>query len=320
MSKIRRPAGASSAITLLLFAVALSGCRTVPVEEYEALERGLDAVTADLAAADRAISERDAQIESLTAQIAGLRETLGRQRSLTSAVESDLELALRQLGALREDRLDLRDDIGELERELGRLREASVAGRAEEAAPDSAATGNGAAGAFSRVRTIGLQNDPVAARRLSGAAPGIGVDTDDVPVLYDSRLEYDRTMIYLTVVDPESRRPRLRLTVQFVSDAAPIALESAVISTEGGDPIDPIDPVVLTGSPIRQTDGKLLREALVTNTDRDLLDRLSTMISSSRIQVTFVGDLAQHTHRPSVAERAAMSNILFAFIDLGGLR
>jgi hypothetical protein len=146
------------------------------------------------------------------------------------------------------------------------------------------------------------------------------VDTEGVPELYDTRLEYDQTMVYLSVVDPEGRRPHLRLTAQHVSDTGPIALRTAFISIEGGDPIDPIDPIVLLAPATRQTDGVLYREALDTTADRALLDRLTTMISSTRFQVTFVGESGQYTHRPTVAERAAMSNILFAFIDLGGLR
>jgi hypothetical protein len=105
-----------------------------------------------------------------------------------------------------------------------------------------------------------------------------------------------------------------------VSDVEPLYLRTAFITIEGGDPIDPIDPIVLSGEPERLTDGVRLLEALTMNADRDLIERLSAMISSSRFRVTFIGMNQQLTHQPSVAERAAMSNMLFAFIDLGGVR
>jgi hypothetical protein len=60
----------------------------------------------------------------------------------------------------------------------------------------------------------------------------------------------------------------------------------------------------------------VVREALSIDADDDLVDRLSQMLSSSRFSVTYVGIAGQQTHYPSVAERSAMSNILFAYFDL----
>ena len=335
MSSYRRPA-VTLLVATILTGITLGACRTVPLDEHEAAIDRIESLDEELAQARDEIDTRDGRIRELEAEVASLTDALEQERREASEIRSDLDVALEQLGTLREDRLDLRDELDDLDEQLERLRSAAITAErtreavasAERAAmPDGEAAANTLAaalagrGGFSRVRDLGLQNDPRAAARLSAAAPGVGVDTSSgSPVLYDSRLDYEETLAYLSIVDPEGRRPRLRLTAQYATSTDPFYLQTAFITIEGGDPVDPIDPIVVTGDPRRETDGATLLESITINADRALIERLSSMISSSRFRVTFIGMDDQHTHAPSVAERAAMSNILFAFIDLGGVR
>lgn len=306
----------------LLMVLLISGCRTVPQEE-------LDGALAEVERLSGRLAERERRIDELEGELASLEASLDAAEVESAALRDDLDLALRRVGQLREERFTMQEEITELSAEVDRLRRAgerlAQPGPAEEAVPisppDARATALGGGGGFTRVPNVGFRNDPRAASRLSAAAPGIGVDTEaGVPVLYDSRVDYEATAIYLAIVDPESRSPRLRITTQFTTDDEPIYLSSALVTIEGSDPIDPIDPIVLSGEAVRETDGELLREALLLDADRTLIDRLTNMVSSNRFQVTFVGLDERLTHRPTVAERAAMANILFAFIDLGGVR
>lgn len=335
MPSFRRSA-ATLLVTSILTGITLISCRTVPLDEHEAALERIETLDTRLAQARDEIDDRDERIEELESEVARLADALERERREAAEIRSDLDVALAQLGSLREDRLDLRDELDDLEGELERLRSAAIAAeRAEQAVraaeraslPDEGARADTRAaalagrGGFTRVRTLGMQNDPRAAARLSAAAPGIGVDTSSgTPVLYDSRLDYDETLAYLSILEPEGRRPRLKLTAQYATTSEPFYLQTAFITVEGGDPVDPIDPVVVTGEPERETDGARLLESLTMSADGALIERLSSMLSSSRFRVTFIGMDGQHTHAPSVAERAAMSNILFAFIDLGGGR
>ncbi|MFW5683302.1 MAG: hypothetical protein ACOC1I_00475 [Spirochaetota bacterium] len=335
MSVLPRWARVVLICALLIVLAALTGCRTVPLEQHEAALDEIERLSSDLAAAGAEIDAREQRIADLETEAEALREELRRARDESDRLQSDLDVALNRLGGLREERLDLQQEITAIEQQVEELRSAAIAAQraaeaveaAEAAArdggidpPDAMAAALRGGGGFSRIRDLGFQNDPRAAARLSAAAPGIGVDVSiGVPILYDSRLDYEKTAVYLSIVDPEGRRPRLRLTAQYSTEVEPLYLRTAFITIEGGDPVDPIDPIVLSGEPVRQTDGELLREALEMNAEGELVDRLSTMISSRRFQVTFVGLSEQHTHRPSVSERSAMSNMLFAFIDLGGV-
>lgn len=335
MSSFRRSA-ATLLVASILVGITLGSCRTVPLDEHEAALEQIESLDEQLARARDEVDGRDARIEELEAEVASLSSALARERRDAAEIRSDLDVALAQLGSLREDRLDLRDELDDLEEELERLRSAAIAAeRAQEAVSaaerasmpddgegaDTLAAALAGRGGFTRVRDLGLQNDPRAAARLSAAAPGVGVDTrSGAPVLYDSRLDYDETLAYLTILDPQGRRPRLRLTAQYATTSDPFYLQTAFITVEGGDPVDPVDPIVVTGEPHRETDGATLLEAITMNADRTLIERLSSMVSSSRFRITYIGMDGQHTHAPSVAERAAMSNMLFAFIDLGGVR
>ncbi len=335
MPSFRRPA-VTLLVASILTGITLGSCRTVPLDEHEAALERIETLDERLAQARDEVDDRNERIQELEAEVANLTAALERERRDASEIRSDLDVALAQLGTLREDRLDLRDELDDLEEQLERLRSTAIAAERareavasaerdsmpdEEAAVDTLGAALAGRGGFTRVRDLGLQNDPRAAARLSAAAPGVGVDTSSgSPVLYDSRLDYEETLAYLSIVDPEGRRPRLRLTVQYATSTDPFYLQTAFITIEGGDPVDPIDPIVVTGDPRRETDGATLLEAITINADRALIERLSSMIGSSRFRVTFIGMDDQHTHAPSVAERAAMSNILFAFIDLGGVR
>ncbi len=310
------------ALPLLAFTVGvatfLPGCRTAPSEgssvsdehvlndELRQLESELDRTATDLAERDEQLARLEADFESL---------------------QSDLSRALYQLGALREDRLDLQQELAGLERELSRLRDAAgVAGRREPAHPSGALKADESVlrpleGAqFERVPYLGLRNDPREAQRLASSAPGVGVDTTHrLPIMFDTRLSLDQTGVYLTIVDPE-HEPRLVLTVQYVDTDTPLWLHTALITTEGGDPVDPIEPFVFEGESIRQTDGRLLREALVKVTDASATTRLTSMLSSQHLLLMLLGEGDPVSYRPSVSERAAMSNMIYAFIDLGGFR
>lgn len=334
MQRFRPRFGGVAAVLIIVgILVSLAACQSVPLTEHQETLAAVDQLQTQLESTREQLSQRDERISTLEADVAALQSRLTQSESDTSAAKDDLDVALQQLGSLRENRLDLQEQLDAQQAELDRLRTTAIAAqRAEEAtaaaasttdiaAPNAMAAALAGGGGFTRVDHLGFRNDPRAAARLAAAAPGVGVDTDTAtPILYDSRVDYAQTGVYLAIIDPEGRRPRLQLTAQYATDIEPIYLRTAFITIEGGDPVDPIDPIVLAGEPARQTDGASLREALSMNADNDLIERLSTMISSSRFRVTFVGMTDQYTHRPSVAERAAMSNMLFAFIDLGGVR
>ena len=335
MASAARAASIRTHLLALAAVVLISACATVPQEEY-------DLVAVDLENAQTRIDEQDAELASQADQIAQLQADLqsARQSAALSSDEAaklqdDLNVVLVQLGEARESRLALQDEIDDLERQIERLGTAAAAAqRVEESvaaetasglgdleAPDALAAAIQGGSGFARVSSLGLQDDARARARLAIAAPGIGVDSSRAtPVLHDTRLEYDSTILYLTIIDPQGRRPRLELTAQYATDVEPLYLRTAFVTIDGGDPIDPVDPIVLAGETIRQTDGTILREAITIDADRSLVNRLSSMVSSDQFRVTYVGLNRQITHQPSVAERAALSNILFAYIDLGGLR
>lgn len=306
------------ATVLALAAVAITSCASVDQADYEAvLARN---------------TELDARILLLEEQLAGQQEELEALESQVDdarAANAERELALTQLGELRANRRELLERIAELEtaivsgspEAIASLRLSDTAAAAEsqsERTPEGAMADALAGGSgFLRVAAVGLANEPRVAARFAARAPGIAADRVlGVPRLFDARPDYDETLTYLTIIDPAGNRPRLRLTSQYVSAVAPLYLRTVFVSIEGVDPVDPIDPIVLAGDAIRETDGRVVREALVTEADDDLVDRLSEMLSSSRFSVTYVGIAGQHTHYPSVAERSAMSNILFAYFDL----
>lgn len=316
MSTSRRVAPALLLAFIVGVATFFTGCRTAPAEEpsvsevhdltdeLRQLESELDRAATDLAERDEQIARLEADFESL---------------------QSDLSRALGQLGTLREDRLDLQQELAGLERELNRVRDAAGVTRRPEPADPAPGAGESLRlpqerTQYERVPHLGLRNDPRAARQLASSAPGVGLDTTHLPpVMFDTRLSLDQTGVYLSIVDPE-HEPRLVLTVQYIDTDTPLWLHTALVTTEGGDPVDPIEPIVLEGEPIRQTDGRLLREALVKVTDTSATTRLTSMLSSQHLLLTLLGDGEPVSYRPSVSERAAMSNMIYAFIDLGGFR
>ncbi|MEE8441550.1 MAG: hypothetical protein V3S41_07505, partial [Spirochaetia bacterium] len=179
----------------------------------------------------------------------------------------------------------------------------------------------GGLGGFRRVEELGFQGDSRLASRLAVTGSGLAVDsTGEEPLLFDAGLSFDSSLVYLTITDPAGRDPGLVLTVQYVSDLRPLYAQTAFISIQGNDPIDPIDPVIFTRSPERETDGVRIREAFSREVDRQLLNRISVMLTSSGFTTTFVGTAGRESYRPTVAERAAISRVLFAYIDLGGYR
>ncbi len=319
---------------LIAVLACLAACATVPQDEYDLVVAERTQLQEEADALSEELSTREARISSLETALEEAQTAAATGDERVAELEGDLEVVLRQLGETREDRLELQDQIDDLERQIERIGSAAVAAQqaeettiAEEAAgladlsaPDALAAAIQGGGGFTRVSSLGLRDDVRARSRLAIASPGIGVDsTFSTPVLHDTRLDYEETILYLTIIDPQGRRPRLELTAQYTTEIEPLYLRTAFVTIDGGDPVDPIDPIVLAGEPVRQTDGTVLREAIAVDADRSLVSRLSTMVSSDQFRVTYVGLNRQITHQPSVAERAALSNILFAFIDLGGL-
>jgi hypothetical protein len=308
----------SRAAVLVLAAVAIVSCASVNEAEHQAaLERNRELETR-IAVLEQELAIQQNEIAALENQVDGAREVDGQR-----------ELALQQLGELRANRRELIERIEELEtaiisgspEAIASLRLSDTAATAESRVPrtpegamaDALAGGGG----FLPVATVGLENEPRVAARFAARAPGIAADRVlGVPRLFDARPDYEETLTYLTIIDPAGTRPRLRLTSQYISSLAPLYLRTVFISIEGVDPVDPIDPIVLAGDASRQTDGEVVREALSVEADDDLVNRLSQMLSSARFSVTFVGIAGQQTYSPSVAERSAMSNILFAYFDL----
>lgn len=318
-------------MTRLLVAVVLvvvAGCATVPQAQFDAAEQRIAELEAEntdlrarLAANERARDALVVDLNRANSTIAGLQSEL-------EALGADRALALAQLGGLREERIELIERIGLLEDEAVALRlaaeiesppedSASIARSPQERLTEALSGGDG----FRRVDRIGLQNDPRLAARFANAAPGIAADTaEDTPLLFDIRLDYRQTIVFLTIHDPAGRAPELRVNVQYVSDREPLHIRAAVLTIEGIDPVAPIEPIVLSERVIRETDGTILREGFVLPADRSIVDRLATILTGGRFTVTMLGTTRQVQHRPSTAERAAMSNILFAYLDIGGLR
>ena len=330
MSDLRRSAALLLAIAPLLLAVS---CATVPEEEFLAeRERALlladELLTAEEHLAESRRTEREQQ-----AEIAQLEAELDRQEEQTEAALSDLEAVRTELEGVRErlsatedDQADniamivrMSEQIEQLELALDEIAGSDGPEDPERSPADALSEALSGGAGFQRIARIGFTPEPRSGRLVD--APGIAVDSSSgTDVLYDIRLDYLQTMAYLTIEDPTGRNPALRLTTQYVTRSEPLWAQTAFIAIEGLDPVDPVDPIVLNVTPRRQTDGSNLVEQFSVAVDRQMVSRLSSMLSSQKFTVTFVGPTGQQTHRPSVAERAAMSNILFSFIDLGGLR
>lgn len=314
----------------ILLMLMLAGCATVPQEEYDAVVAELEIIRSEADSLSAELSERNAEIDSLESRIAAAEADAAEIAASAQLLQGDFDVVLSQLGALREERLELQEEIASLEVRLSRLQsiptatQASARGTTEASvaeldAPAALAAAIQGGGGFTRIRNLGLRNDARALARLSIESPGIAVDTSGaLPILHDSRLEYEQTLLYLTITNPQ--RPSLQLNAQYTTDRNPLFLRTAFITIQGSDPVDPIDPIVLAAEPSRETNGVILREAITVQADRALINRLSAMISSDSFVVTFVGVDRRITHVPTVAERSALSNMLFAFIDLGGVR
>ena len=257
---------------------------------------------------------RDAEIELLKTEREALLRDMER---LANAAEVAAAQAAQAISARSEAAAISTDDQSA---EVGR---ASTEAAVPTASASQAALTNalGGLGGFRRVEDLGFQSDARLGSRLAVTGSGLAVDsTGEEPFLFDAELSFDSSLVYLTITDPAGRDPRLVLTVQYVSDVRPLYAQTAFISIQGSDPIDPVDPVIFTGSPERETDGVRVRETFSREVDRQLLNRISTMLSSSAFTSTFIGTVGRDSHRPSTAEREAMSRVLFAYIDLGGYR
>jgi len=329
---------------LILLALLVVGCRTAPnTEELTPEQQQILQLQAELESTEgeltRQLAERDQleqTVQSLESRVAGLQAEL---LSVSSAAEQSAESRDTEIEALRAEREALLRDMERLSNaaevaaaEAANARAALAEARARsatetegsgsgEAASQAIADAVGGLGGFRRVESLGFTPDTRLASRLGVAGSGLAVDSSgDKPVLFDPDLSFDTSLIYLTIVDPSGTQPRLVLTVQYVSDVRPLYAQTAFIAIEGTDPIDPVDPVIFTGGPARDTDGERIREAFSRDVDRALLNRIASMLTSGRFSSTFVGSVGRESHRPTVTERSALSRVLFAFIDLGGFR
>jgi outer membrane murein-binding lipoprotein Lpp len=292
------------AVCVLMFA----GCATVPEEEHQA---ALDQV----ALLEGELTELGARIAAQEDALAAAVAAAERAEAQAAQTQEELSVSLSELGALREERRALLEQLNGLQDML--------ADQEPERSPQTPEQALAGGGGFLPVEELGLRNDPRIARRFAAAAPGIAADRQSgVPRLFDSRLDYRRTAIFLTISDPAGNEPRLTLHTQYVTEESPLYLRSVFISIEGRDPVDPVDPIVLsdepTDEPTRRSDGQRLLESITAEVTGPLADRLLTLVSSNRFTVTFVGNRTQYSYRPGVSERAALSNMLFAYFDLAG--
>lgn len=342
----RAPALNSSIVARLValviaLVIILSGCATRrnSVEwseedrEILRLDQLLRLTRDELSRQESLNSELRSEVTELEARVAELEmeiQTLAVEATATTTNRDE------EIEALRAEREALLLDLERLSN-AAEVAAAQAAEAEEEAAEARALEGTSEAaeesarealrealdglGGFRRISTLGPQSDERLAARLAVSGSGLSVDSsDEDPVLYDSSLNFDTSLVYLTIVDPESPAPTLVLTVQYVSDIRPLYAQTAFIGIEGSDPVDPVDPIIFTGSPQRETDGVRVREAFSREVDRRLLRRLSAMLSASGFSSTFVGSVGRASFRPTATEREAMSRVLFAFIDLGGFR
>lgn len=280
-----------------------------------------------------------ARLEGFLADLTGQIAVLGEDVASGQERAEQLSLEVRRLETELADSLAREAEATVLLEAA--LDELSVA----EAVQSEDLAANGGASTMSASQTLGT-DPPMASARLSEALRGGGgfkrvdsflfapstrsrlptatelaIDESGVfSIMYDTRLDYETTAVFLSIQTPNRGDPSLYLTGQYVTDVEPIYAQTAVVAIEGLDPIDPIDPIVLSGPAIRETDGVMLRESFVRTIDRLLVDQISAMLSSNRVTVTFVGSAGQFIHRPTVPERQAMANVLFAYIDMGGLQ
>ena len=336
--------------------MALSGCRSTPatgdaegaaVEDTAAGGSAEDALTGEQHEIRRLEAElRDAAVEldaqagereALRATVTDLTETVASLREEIRRLESQLETVAdaqdAEVSSLRAEREALLLDLARISnaaeiaasQAAARSGPGAIRGSSRDATDDSTAAralaeALAGLGGFREVPEFGYRADRRLTTRLAAAGTGLAVDSSsDLPVLFDTALDYTGSLIYLSVLDPAGPDPRLLLTTQYVSDVRPLYAQTAFISALGGDPVDPLEPIVFTGSPVRETDGTRLREAFTREVDRALLNRLSAMLSARGFSGTFVGTTGQEAHHPTLVEREAMSRVLFAFIDLGGL-
>jgi TolA-binding protein len=329
-------------LALLVCAVTLlvAACRSGPDElesdgppeltpeqlEIERLENELAQAREEIDARDAASDEMEASVADLRENVAALENEITRLESRFEQITSAQEVEINDLLAEREALLaDLERISNAAEIAASQAGTRSTGGtdsRDEGSASQSAEFASAVAGRGGYVETpqFGFQENRRLTSRLAVSGTGLAVDSSgEVPMLYDASVDYNSSAIYLAVRDPAGRSPELLVTLQYVSEERPLYTQTAYIAIEGRDPVDPVDPIIFTGAPVRDTDGERLRELFSRPVDADLLNRLLTMLSSSGFVGTFVGATGRETYRPTVVEREAMSRVIFAYIDLGGL-
>ncbi|MCK4515329.1 MAG: hypothetical protein KAU31_08730, partial [Spirochaetaceae bacterium] len=238
-------------------------------KEIHRLEVELRLTRDELQVRDERSSELEEQVSTLQEAIPGLQGDI-RELQLQASTGADEHAA--EIELLQSERQALLLDLERLANaaEIAAAQAAqAMTARSETAAEPTSATNQtalanamGGLGGFRRVEDLGFQSDSRLGSRLAVTGSGLAVDSaGEDPVLFDADLSFDSSLIYLTITDPAGRDPRLVLTVQYVSDVRPLYTQTAFISIQGNDPIDPIDPVIFTGSPVRETDGVRIREA-----------------------------------------------------------
>lgn len=340
MPTLRRPVLVQLLLSAITATVLLTGCRSAPEAPLE------DAASGDVVV----ISPEEQRLALLEADLARTQEELAGERERANELQAQVDELLNTKADLEatiaETETRARDASTAYDQELDELRAEReslladlerLATAAQTPPPTSVASGTAASGGsgnqealaealsgrsgFRRVESFARENDRRLAARLAVDGSGLAVDASgSTPVLFDPTLSFETSLIYLTIVDPGGRDPQLILTVQYVSDVRPLYAQTAFITIDGADPIDPVDPIIFSGNPVRETDGVRVRELFSREVNRTMLTRISSMLSASGFRSTFVGTIGRASHTPTAVERQAMSRVLFAFIDLGGYR
>ena len=330
-------------IILTVGFIVVSGCAstrraqfTEEEKEIRRLEQLLLLTRDELEDREQIAAERASRVAELESQLAlanarleaaslESESTVGGLEAELASLTADFERLTRALdaAAAQADAAEARATDAEFRLERALNPPETVPTEEERAAERAAALALQTArssGEYTRVRQIGFVEDRRLTERLDLGASGLAVDSSSpTPTLYDPGILYSASRIYLTVSDP-LEEPQLQLTIQYVSETTPLFSETSFISIEGSDPLDPVDPIIFSGNPVRETDGQYLREAFTLNVDQRLLSRISRMLSFGTFTSSFVGRGGRETHTPTSGELDAMSRVLFAFIDLGGFR
>ncbi|TFH06269.1 MAG: hypothetical protein E4H09_00605, partial [Spirochaetales bacterium] len=276
---------AATALTAVLFIT--TSCATIGEEEFLALTTEREQLVQENATLQQEIVVAGESEKARALENERLAEVVAAQKSRIEQLAESLASAETDLADARSARDQVPDETDRLNRQVTVLQaalegataraaaaEAAQAAAAREADTErtAAATEDTAATAaaeylaavlagregFRRIGRFGFVQDPQA---RDVTAPGVGIDTGGTEdILFDTRLNYTATGVYLTILEPDARSPVLQLVAQFATQRDPLWAQTAFIAIEGLDPVDPVDPIVLAEAPVRETDGDILME------------------------------------------------------------